>query len=631
MTTPTTHIPQPDANGEFKSPADGAKYMALQHGIPQVPLQGKNPAIGGLNWQTKASLDPNQIDVWEKEIPGCNFGSLAEGRPGASCVLEVDAPNVRQRYKEETGKDFTDSLFVKSRKGGHRWYKQTAATIAIGNISQKIAKDFSLRSDNQMCVSPGSVHPESGEQYSVISNAPIVEMSETMLKWFAKYKEAKAAVTTVDDDAPIPDGQRNDSLASIAGKCRNAGQNYEEILSHLSRVNQERCTPPMSDNEVEKIAASYARYPAGHPENEVAFVGSSRQPASDPDITKWRDYFRSKSQLDSRGLVYLIDGFLPEGTTFIGALPGEGKTLLALSIAKALVTGKPFLGKFAVPKPVPVLYLIPESGGGVFRQRLESFQIPDGETFLCRTLSEGPTLGLDNPILIEAVKQMGNPLVVLDTLVRFNEADDENSAAQNRVLMEGIINLRMAGACGVLAPHHSPKSLRDKGVSQETALRGTGDIAASADAIYAMLRDDKLYDFGNGVMEVDIIGVKARDFTPPIPFRIAASRKTLTVDGGLAVSATVKAGMTSIIDSTGDFLLKSFDVVIADKEAAIKELVADNPSITLKDLAKSVSLSESRISRIIEKLGFRKDKSLGCWIKKKAEKGGADSDVRLES
>ena len=67
------------------------------------------------------------------------------------------------------------------------------------------------------------------------------------------------------------------------------------------------------------------------------------------------DKFVSVGQLEQGEVQMLIDSFLPEGTTFIGGLPGECKTLFALSIARALTTGKPFLGKFIVPKLTPVL------------------------------------------------------------------------------------------------------------------------------------------------------------------------------------------------------------------------------------------------------------------------------------
>ena len=37
-----------------------------------------------------------------------------------------------------------------------------------------------------------------------------------------------------------------------------------------------------------------------------------------------------------------------------------------MSVAKAIVTGKRFLGNYNVPLPGPVMYLIPESGEELF-------------------------------------------------------------------------------------------------------------------------------------------------------------------------------------------------------------------------------------------------------------------------
>jgi hypothetical protein len=53
-------IPQPDSNGEFATPAEGAKFMA-SFGIPRLPLNGKVAILKG--WQDKASADFAQIDA----------------------------------------------------------------------------------------------------------------------------------------------------------------------------------------------------------------------------------------------------------------------------------------------------------------------------------------------------------------------------------------------------------------------------------------------------------------------------------------------------------------------------------------------------------------------------------------
>ena len=58
----------------------------------------------------------------------------------------------------------------------------------------------------------------------------------------------------------IPSGQRNATLARLAGAMRRVGMSASEIFAALERVNLERCQPPMDPREVQRIAASVARY-----------------------------------------------------------------------------------------------------------------------------------------------------------------------------------------------------------------------------------------------------------------------------------------------------------------------------------------------------------------------------------
>src|SRR5262249_35655796 len=149
------------------------------------------------------------------------------------------------------------------------------------------------------------------------------------------------------------------------------------------------------------------------------------------DPSTWRDQFRSVGEMSDRPIDQIITGALQEGVTFIGANPGDGKTLVSLAFAKAICTGTPLFGlpQFSVPKPRTVIYLIPETRDPAFRRRCEAFQIPDDKTkFMARTVSAGPPLTLSDPHLIQAVKDT-NAVVFLDTAARFMITSDENSAA----------------------------------------------------------------------------------------------------------------------------------------------------------------------------------------------------------
>jgi Primase C terminal 1 (PriCT-1) len=61
-------------------------------------------------------------------------------------------------------------------------------------------------------------------------------------------------------DARIREGERNATLASLAGAMRRHGASVEAIRAALQAENQRRCDPPLPDKEVVGIAASIARY-----------------------------------------------------------------------------------------------------------------------------------------------------------------------------------------------------------------------------------------------------------------------------------------------------------------------------------------------------------------------------------
>ncbi len=60
----------------------------------------------------------------------------------------------------------------------------------------------------------------------------------------------------------ILSGQRNATLASLAGAMRSRGMSQQAIEAALLKENQHRCDPPLEASEVRTIAASIARYPS---------------------------------------------------------------------------------------------------------------------------------------------------------------------------------------------------------------------------------------------------------------------------------------------------------------------------------------------------------------------------------
>jgi len=104
-----------------------------------------------------------------------------------------------------------------------------------------------------------SVDPEmvaaAGE---VLTFAPLNPPADSAREW------ASRPLATVPANA-IPNGQRNATLASLAGTMRNRGMSADAIQAALKAENLTRCSPPLDDGEVAGIANSVARYAPAEP------------------------------------------------------------------------------------------------------------------------------------------------------------------------------------------------------------------------------------------------------------------------------------------------------------------------------------------------------------------------------
>jgi hypothetical protein len=165
-----------------------------------------------------------------------------------------------------------------------------------------------------------------------------------------------------------------------------------------------------------------------------------------------------------------------EGVTGIAAPVRERKSLIAINIVHALLTGEKLFDHFeVVTKPSRVLYLCPEVSLGPFTDRVKKIGLIDhvGERLFYRTLSKDGHLKIDDPLLAPALP---GSVVFLDTAVRFMEGD-ESSSQDARVFADSIFALLQGGAESVVMLHHSPKEAGDV-MTLENAMRGSGDLGA---------------------------------------------------------------------------------------------------------------------------------------------------------
>jgi AAA domain/CHC2 zinc finger len=341
---------------------------------------------------------------------------------------------------------------------------------------------------------------------------------------------------------------------------------------------------------------------------------------------KWRQAFRTIAELDNSPVIQLIEGFMTEGNIGIGGLSGSGKTFVALSIAKALTTGKPFVGHFQVPVKHPVLYLIPEVGDRQFAMRARAFGLPvnDDSMFMCRILSQGATLPLDDPKVLDAIRNLKNPVVIIDTAIRFSKAKDEKSATDNLWMEQAIRGLREAGCIAVIALHHSLKEnakKKDFYPTLENTFRGTGDIGALLDIGYSVHPDRK----ADG-QQITLRCVKPRDFDPPAPFNLGlrfVHNKTgqthsyIYEKGDLVLLTPV----TVDTDYNDDEEQDAMQMPVQDERLAARQSergtlfvqqVIANPQISKNALRPLLKIRKEDISEFARTLGF--DFIAGTWV-----------------
>lgn len=209
-------------------------------------------------------------------------------------------------------------------------------------------------------------------------------------------------------------------------------------------------------------------------------------------------------------LRWAIDNFLQaDGITFTGALAGHGKTLIMISMARALLEAVPLFGHelFSVAAPAKrVVYLTPECSIGPFGARIKLFRLQEhvqARRLLVRTLSSREQVPLDDVRLLKAVE---GAHVFLDTAVRFMNGS-ENDAEDNRPFADTLFRLLTAGAITITAAHHAPKSFeKDERMSLQNILRGSGDIGAMLCACWGVRQVDR------DINRLYVENVKPRDF-----------------------------------------------------------------------------------------------------------------------
>lgn len=132
-----------------------------------------------------------------------------------------------------------------------------AADTALGGFADRNARDISRIWYVASCP------PERAETAWVRSGeGRLLDVSNAVAAYQQQRQRVRRRGRKANDadGAPIPSGGRNAALMSLAGAMRRRGADREAILEGLRATNAARCTPPLDDAEVARIAESVVRY-----------------------------------------------------------------------------------------------------------------------------------------------------------------------------------------------------------------------------------------------------------------------------------------------------------------------------------------------------------------------------------
>jgi hypothetical protein len=253
------------------------RYAELGYPVfPCVP-GGKAPATA--HGFLDATTDAGQITAWWTARPDSNIGMPTAG------LLVVDVDGADNPWPGDDREVLGECPVSLTPRGGRHYIFRQPAGKSWSSTAGRLAPKVDTRANGGYIVLPPSVVGGKPYQWIKAIETGPADQPESPA-WLAARVEGGADLFAQSTDQPvedgqavaqvaplapqcapaatggnvIPTGQRNATLARLGGAMRRVGMSQTEIQAALAKANQDRCRPPLKDREVERIAASVARY-----------------------------------------------------------------------------------------------------------------------------------------------------------------------------------------------------------------------------------------------------------------------------------------------------------------------------------------------------------------------------------
>lgn len=338
---------------------DAAVELA-KRGFQVLPLKPRDkwPIVpGGCHAGT---TDADQVRLWWTKHPDANLGISC----GLSNLVVMDADHGLASYddfiswRDRNGLPPTYTVRTGRRTefGIQMYY---SGTIKIqGRKTWRldgVTGDF--RGDGQLVVHPPSIHPESGEEYQVVCDLPIVPKPDMILA--LPTVEGKERTTAQTNQEGLIVGNRNEDLCSFIGIVRKhtSGLDEETCLALCLHRNERYEKGPLPEDEVtETVRKQYRLYPDVTPDPVVIVSGKALAsenvdeveeldqrlritPIAEYPLTVWDGtLYMEFAKRAAEGNFVPLEFFIEGAMTYAGAMAAENLRGISEEITPRLYT-----------------------------------------------------------------------------------------------------------------------------------------------------------------------------------------------------------------------------------------------------------------------------------------------------
>ena len=247
-----------------------------------------------------AKTDPGAIKYWWSRWPDASIGIATGSASHGLVVIDLDQDENKgldgyselENWQRENGELPETWRSITGRGGYHLFFYSNDKSY---QNRAGLLDGIDVRGEGGYIIAPPSLHPN-GRRYEWeispddgIMMAKVNDVVDRLLMWKLP-KEGGAGAGPRDPDrvkfelpATIPSGQRNDVLFRYACSLQSKGIPNDAIFDYVSIANQQRCDPPVTDEEVATIVSSAIGYEKGS------------TPTKAPSFSGWHEPIISKT------------------------------------------------------------------------------------------------------------------------------------------------------------------------------------------------------------------------------------------------------------------------------------------------------------------------------------------------